>query len=281
MKTEIIKGALPYIREFKGKIFVIKCGGEVLRNMEFMDSLAEEISLLHHVGINIIFVHGGGSQVDEFLERLGMKPRYLNGRRITDEKTLEVAKMVYRGKINLDIVATLRKHGGKPVGLSGVDGGFVKAQKRDKLKNIDFGYVGDIVSIDKEFLDGLLRNDYIPVICSLASDEFGNIYNINADTLAARIAKELKAEKLIIMTDVPGLLKDLDDERSVIQSINVKDIKRMLMNRKITGGMIPKIEACVDAITNGVKNVHIIGTEKYVLLQEVFTNEGSGTMMVK
>lgn len=278
-KMGIIKGALPYIRKFKDKVFVVKLGGEVVKNFSSLDSLAEDISLLHHVGINVVVVHGGGTQADELLEKIGIKPKYVKGRRITDTKTFQIIKMVYGG-INLEITAAVRKHGTKVIGLSGIDGNLIKAKRR--IAKIDFGHVGDIVSVDLNPINLLLENDYVPVICSIGSDDSGNIYNINADTVAAEIARNLEAEKLIVMTDVPGLLDNPGDKNSIISYVDIADLKKMLSEDRIKEGMIPKVENCIYAMQNGVHTTHIIdGTKRYSLLQEVFTNEGSGTMIVK
>jgi len=276
-KIAIIKSIQPYIQKFKNKIFIIKLSGKVIENPDILDFLASDISLLNYVGIKILVVHGGGVQADEWLRKLGIEPKYVEGERITDKKTFEVIRKIYTD-LNLKIIASFRKHEVKAVGLSGVDGNLIRAKRR--ISKIDFGEVGDIVEINLDLIYLLLKNDYIPVICSLGGDEDGNIYNINADTIATEIAKKLKAEKLIMVSDVPGLLADPDDNNSLISYISVPELEKMIKEGRIKNGMIPKIENCIQA-RKEVRSIHIIdGSKKHSLLLEIFTDEGCGTMIV-
>lgn len=285
-----LKYALPYIKKFKGKIFVIKIGGELVKEKSKLNVIAEDITLLHQVGINIVIVHGGGPQADELSETLGIEPVKINGRRITDDASLEVAKMIFGGKINIEIVSALKKFETKAVGISGVDGNIIRAKKREitKIKNIesgkeelvDFGHVGDILGIDTSLITKLVEEGYVPVISSLGSDEEGNILNINADVVAEKIACALQAEKLIIMTDVPGVLRNPEDNNSLISFLDTNEAAELIKNRIIVRGMLPKVESCILAVNNGVKRAHIInGLSKHALLFETFTQRGTGTMI--
>ena len=287
----ILKQALPYIRQYKGRTFVVKIGGELVQDLAVLDDMAQDISLLHQIGIRIILIHGGGPQATELAKKLGIAPRIVEGRRITDEETLEVTKMVFAGKINHEILTVLRKHGAMSVGLSGIDGDVVIARRREPVEvvdretgardNVDFGHVGDIVSINVELLRVLLDNGYIPVISSLADDGQGNILNINADTVASRIAVAVQAYKYITMTNVGGILTDLDDPSTRISYISQKQARGLIENGTIRGGMVPKIKECIHAVENGVKRVHILdGTVADSLLIEVFTRTGNGTMIL-
>ncbi|MFW6181814.1 MAG: acetylglutamate kinase, partial [Spirochaetota bacterium] len=286
----ILKQALPYIRQYKGKTFVVKIGGELVQDLAVLDDMAQDISLLHQIGIRIILIHGGGPQATELARKLGIAPRIIEGRRVTDEETLEVTKMVFAGKINHEILTVLRKHGAMSVGLSGIDGDVVIARRREPVEvvdretgardNVDFGHVGDIVSINEQLLRVLLDNGYIPVISSLADDGQGNILNINADTVASRIAVAVQAYKYITMTNVGGILTDLDDPSTRISYISQKQARELIENGTIRGGMVPKIRECIHAVENGVKRVHILdGTVADSLLIEVFTRTGNGTMI--
>jgi acetylglutamate kinase len=287
----ILKQALPYIRRYKNKIFVIKLGGELALNTGLLDDIAQDISLLHQIGVKVILIHGGGPQATELSERLGITQKIIDGSRVTDEATLEVTKMVYAGKINHEILTVLRKHGAKSVGLSGIDGDVIIAKKRAPVEivdketgvknNVDFGHVGDIISINTELLEILLEKEYIPVISSLATDGEGNILNINADTVASSIAVSLKAYKYITMTNVAGILKDINDPESRVSYISQKTARKMIDENTIKGGMVPKIRECIKAVENNVKRVHILnGFEKNSLLSEVFTRKGNGTMIL-
>ena len=287
----ILRQALPYIRKYKNKTFVIKLGGELVQQREILDDIAQDVSLLFQIGIKILLVHGGGPQATELSEKLGITPRFFEGRRITDEATLEITKMVFAGKINHEILTMLRKYGAKSVGLSGIDGDVIIAKRRAPVEvvnretgekdNIDYGHVGDITKINAELLNILLENNYIPVISSLADDGEGNILNINADTVAAQVAVSVRADKYVTMTNVGGILRDLDDPGSRISAISKGEALKLIEDGTIKGGMIPKIKECIRAVDMGVNRVHILnGLNKNSLLIEVFTKKGNGTMIV-
>jgi acetylglutamate kinase len=287
----ILKQALPYIRKYKGKTFVIKIGGELVQDISVLEDMAQDVSLLYQIGIRVILVHGGGPQATALSRKLGISPRIIEGRRVTDEETLEVTKMIYAGKINHEILTMLRKHGAKSVGLSGIDGDVIIARRRNPVEivnretgevgSIDYGHVGDITAINTELLEILLDKNYIPVISSLADDGEGHILNINADTIASRIAVAVRAFKYITMTNVRGILRDKNDGESTISYISQKDAKGLIEDGTVQGGMVPKIRECVHAVENGVKRVHILsGIEKNSLLVEVFTSKGGGTMIL-
>jgi acetylglutamate kinase len=287
----LLTQALPYIRKYKNKIFVVKLGGELAQREDTLNDIAQDISLLYQIGIKLLIVHGGGPQATELSEKLGITPRFFEGRRITDEATLEVTKMVFAGKINHEILTMLRKHGAKSVGLSGIDGDVIIATRRPPVEvvnretgekgNVDYGLVGDISKINTELLNILLENDYIPVISSLADDGEGHILNINADAVAARIAVSVKADKYITMTNVGGILRNVGDPESRISAVSKGEALKLIDEGVIKGGMIPKIRECTRAVEMGVSRVHILnGLEKNSLLIEVFTKKGNGTMIV-
>jgi acetylglutamate kinase len=289
-RLDLLREALPYIQRFKNKIFVVKLSGKVTEDHEQLNSLAEEVTLCQQVGIHVAVIHGGGKQLTTIAERLGVQQRIVNGRRVTDAETLEIAKMVFAGQINLDILSALRKSGCETVGLSGIDGNIIHAKRREiqkvlnqetgELETVDFGHVGDIVEINSRLLRLLLENGYVPVISSLGADEQGNIYNINADTIAAEIAVHLQAEKLILLTDVDGILRDRNDPSSRISRLTVEEAERLVRERAVSAGMLPKIAAIANLIRRGVKSAHIInGSRRNALLHEVFTDEGAGTMI--
>ncbi len=274
--VSILVQALPYIRAFRDRTFVVKFGGELTRDREHLEAIAEDLTLLEAVGIRLVAVHGGGPQANELSELLGFKPQIVDGRRITDERALEVAKMVFAGKINTEVLSALRKHGGAGVGLSGVDAGIVKARKRG-VGAIDFGFVGDVDGVDTVLIDELVKLDYIPVISSLAADDDGTILNVNADTIAAEIAIGLKAEKLLSMTTAKGVL---GTDGQVISEMSAAEARQLIRDKVATSGMIPKLEACARAVEGGVKKAHIIdGLTRHALLAEVFTERGIGTMV--
>ena len=289
-KLDLLREALPYIQRFKNNVFVVKLSGKVTEDQDQLNSLAEEMTLCQQVGIHIAVVHGGGKQLTTIAERLGISQRIVNGRRVTDAETLEVAKMVFAGQINTDIVSALRRSGAETVGLSGLDGNIIHARRREiqrvlnqetgEVETIDYGHVGDIVEINARLLKLLLDNGYIPVISSLGADEQGNVYNINADTIAAEIAVRLQAEKLILLTDVDGILRDRDDPSSRISRVTVEEAERLVRERIVSSGMLPKIAAIAHLIRRGVRSAHIInGSKRNALLHEVFTDEGAGTMV--
>jgi len=283
---------LPYIQQLRGKMIVVKIGGGVLKDAGNMIKLAKDISVLYNIGIKIILVHGGGPQADDLMEKLSLVPKKIAGRRITDEDTIEVAKMVYGGKINMELTAALQRYKTQAVGFSGVSCGTVLAKKRDLTSiktpqmeeptTVDFGYVGDIIKIDVGLINNLMKEHIIPVISCLGVDEEGTILNINADTIAKEIGIYLGAEKMIFVTNVPGILEDNEDNSTIIPYLDLDDAKELLKNSNVTGGMLPKLQNGVYAIEGGVKRVHIIdGTMKHSLLVEMFTNEGCGTMIEK
>jgi len=289
-RLDLLREALPYIQRFKNKIFVVKLSGKVTEDLVQLASLAEEITLCQQVGIHIAVVHGGGKQLTSIAERLGITQKIVNGRRVTDAETLEIAKMVFAGQINIDILSALRGSGAETVGLSGIDGNIIQAKRREiqrvlnqetgEVETIDYGHVGDVVNLDVRLLRLLLGNGYIPVISSLGADEHGNVYNINADTIAAEIAVHLEAEKLILLTDVDGVLRDRVDPSSRISRLSVDDAEQLVRERVVATGMLPKISAITRLIRRGVRSAHIInGSKRNALLYEVFTDSGAGTMI--
>jgi acetylglutamate kinase len=290
-RLELLREALPYIQRFKGKTFVVKFSGKVTEDRENLASLAEELALLHQVGIRVCVVHGGGKQLSELASKLGVAQTVIEGRRVTDDDTLELAKMIFAGKINTDILAALRHRGTNAVGLSGVDGNIVRAEKRPPkaIKNretgqtetVDFGHVGDVLEINSDLLQLLLENGYLPVISSLGADDAGRVFNINADTIASEIAAQLKAEKLILLSDVNGIYTDAKDETTKLSRLSASEARRMIESGQATGGMIPKLQNLIAVIERGVKSAHVIGGNvRNALLSEVFTDEGTGTMVV-
>ncbi len=284
-----LKQALPYLRLYSGKVFVIKLGGEIMAEEETLDQLAIQLSLLYQLNIHVVVVHGGGPQASELARNLGIRVEMVNGRRVTDARTLDVAKMVFNGKLNTDILASLSRHQVSAVGLSGVDSGLISAVRRP-VKNIldretgkrikvNFGFVGDIESVNPSILNHLISGSYVPVISAMAGDEDGHVYNINADTVAAEISVVLKATKLILLTPIVGVLQDPTDRGSLISQLQLKDLDNFLQG-SVKGGMSVKLEACRRAIEGGVPRAHIIsGLEQDSLLSEIFTNEGCGTLI--
>lgn len=291
-KLELLREALPYIQKFKGKTFVVKFSGKVTEEGENLASLAEELALLHQVGIKICVVHGGGKQLSEMANKLGVAQTVIEGRRVTDDDTLELAKMIFAGKINTDILAALRNRGIEAVGLSGIDGNIVHAERRPpkeitnkqtgEKETIDFGNVGDILQINARLLSLLLDADYLPVVSSLGADDDGQVFNINADTIASEIAVQLKAEKLVLLSDVNGIYLDAKDKSTKLSRLSATDAEEMIRTGKATGGMIPKLQNLINVLSRGVKSAHVIGgNERNALLSEVFTDEGTGTMISK
>ena len=290
-RLDLLREALPYIRRFKGRTFVVKLSGKVTEERENLLSLAEELALMHQVGIRLCVVHGGGKQLTELAELMGVEQTIINGRRVTDDATLDMAKMLFAGKINTDILAALRQRGAHAVGLSGVDGNIIHAERRPpkeivnretgERESVDFGHVGDILEIDDRLLHVLLDQDYLPVVSSLGADAEGRVFNINADTIAAEIAVRLQAEKLIMLSDVDGIYLRPGDAASKLSRLAVADIERLISEGVATGGMIPKLQAIADLLRRGVRSAHIIdGGARNALLSEVFTDEGTGTMIV-
>lgn len=286
-KAKVLIEALPYIRNFYGKTFVIKYGGSAQIDEHLKDSFAKDVVLLNFIGIKIVVVHGGGPKISETMKRMGKEPTFIQGQRVTDKETMDIVEMVLGGLINKEIVSLINKQGGKAVGLSGKDGGLIKAKKkviRKKMPNIDdeeiidVGLVGEVVSVNPEILTCLEGNSFIPVISPIGVGKDGESYNINADFVASGIASALKAEKLILMTDVQGIK---DSDGNVISTITRNEAIDLINKGVIKGGMLPKVQACIDAIDGGVRKNHIIdGRIPHCLLLEIFTNEGIGTEII-
>ena len=280
-----LRHALPYLRIFKNKVFVIKAGGDAFVSNETTRALLEQIGILHQVGIRVVLVHGGGPQSTALAKRLGLETELIEGRRVTDAQTLEVSTMVLNGEINTRIVAVCRALGIPAIGLSGVDGGLIKATKRPPVQvagqTVDYGFVGDILGLDTSILLKQLDNDLVPIVSPLSSDDHGTLLNINADTVAAMIACDLKAEKFVMATGAPGILESVDDPRSLISYVDRAGLRRLRDEGKISGGMLPKATAIERALSGGVPRVHVISyAQADSLLLEVFTNEGTGTLVV-
>ena len=281
-----LRHAVSYLRVYKRKVFVLKAGGDAFVSPETTRALMEQIGILHQVGIRVVVVHGGGPQSTALSKRLGLETRMVDGRRVTDAATLEVTTMVLNGEINTRVVATCRALGVPAIGVSGVDGGLIKASKRPPVKNaageiVDYGFVGDIYGIDASSILKQLDNDLVPIVSPLSSDDQGVLLNINADTVAAAIACELKAEKFILATGVPGILESVEDPRSLISYVDRAGLRRLRDEGKVAGGMLPKVAAIERALSGGVPRVHVISySQPDSLLLEVFTNEGTGTLVV-
>ena len=285
-----LKGALRYVRAYRDQVFVVKLGGEVLADPRAVDGIAAQVSLLSSLGIRVVVVHGGGPQATALSRRMGHEPRIVAGRRVTDDDALAVAKMVYAGQLNVDLLASLRAHEAQAVGLSGVDADLITAHRRapvqvvddaGKTELVDFGHVGDLDRVDPRVLLTLLEGRFVPVVASLAGDGDGNVYNVNADTVAESLAVALRAQKLIFLTGAPGVLRDREDPSSLIAFADPDDLAGLLASGVIVGGMRPKVEACIRAATGGVERTHIIdGRVADALLLEVFTGAGCGTMIV-
>ena len=277
-----LKQALPYIQKHTGSTFVIKLGGRVLSDERAMYSLAEDLSLLHNVGIHLVIVHGGGPQMNALASEMGVEQTIVEGRRVTDANTLRLSQMVFRGTLNTKFVSVLKEVGTSAVGISGLDGGLIEAVKRPLVNGVDFGHVGDIVRIHPQVIHALVDGGFIPVICSLGASKTGQVFNINADTIAENIALELQAEKLFLLTDKSGLFADAEDESSLISYTDIAEVRHLMETGVIKDGMKPKITSTLRALEGGVSRVHIINAfEPSSLLCEVFTNEGCGTLIVK
>ena len=278
-KAKILAQALPYIQGYHGKTVVIKYGGNAMTDERLKAGVMNDIVLLRYVGMRPVLVHGGGPEISEWMEKIGKKSEFVSGLRVTDNETMEIVEMVLAGKTNKGIVSLITQHGGKAVGLSGKDGGLLTA-KKSMPNGKDIGYVGDIVNVNKDIIDILIHEGYIPVICSVGVGEDGNSYNINADHAAGDIAASLGAEKLIMLTDVLGVYRDLSDKNSLISSLTQKEAGELINSDCVDRGMTPKLEACIKALKGGVEKTHIIdGTIPHALLMEIFTDEGIGTMI--
>ena len=280
-----LKGAAPYVRLFKGKVFVVKAGGAVFADAAGTRTLIEQIAILHHLGIRVVLVHGGGPQLDDMQRSLGIEPRMVRGRRVTDERSIDVTTMVLNGSINTRILAACRELGVDAIGVSGVDAGLVRARRRPPVEvdgeMVDYGFVGDVAGVDASVLLRQLDAGLMPVVSPLSSDDNGCVLNINADTVAARIGAALGAEKLILCTGAPGILERLDDPHSLISYTDVAGLRRLREEGALSDGMLPKASAIEAAIRGGVRRVHVISyAAQDALLAEIFTNEGTGTLVV-
>ena len=281
---DVLIEALPYIKKFHDKKILIKYGGHAMVDDEAKSSTARDTVLLKYVGMKPLIVHGGGPEISRSMDKLGKEPKFIKGLRVTDEETMEIIEMVLVGKISTEIVSELIKHDGEAISLSGKDSSLIFAHKKGASKIdeeiVDLGLVGEVDCINTDLLEMFIDNDYIPVISPVGIDEDGNSLNLNADTAAGEVASAIDAEKLIILTDVPGVLRDPNDPDSLIQKIRISEVPKLIEDGVISGGMIPKIETCVKAIENGVKLCHIIdGRKKHSLLLEIFTTDGIGTMI--
>jgi len=276
-RAEVLTQALPYIRKYSGKIVVVKYGGNAMVNETLKQQVMDDIVLLWLIGIKVVLVHGGGPEINEMMDRLGKKTEFVNGLRVTDSETVDIVQMVLAGKVNKGLVSRLERIGGNAMGLSGMDGRLIEV----KMKDEKLGYVGQITRINIRPVMDLLEKGYIPVISTVGCDTDGNAYNINGDTAAAWIAGALRAERLIMMTDIAGILRDPSDPESLIPQLSVSEAKELFCQDVISGGMIPKVECCIDAISMGVKKVIIMdGRVTHSILMELLTDEGAGTMVV-
>ncbi len=273
-RAEVLVQALPYIRRYVGKVVVVKYGGNAMVNENLKQQVMEDIVLLWLIGVKIVLVHGGGPEITELMDRLGKKPEFVDGLRVTDKETVDIVQMVLAGKVNKTLVNLLEMKGGRAVGLSGMDGRLIEA----KIKDERLGYVGEITRVHIQPVTDLLDRGYIPVVSTVGCDREGNAYNINGDTAAAHIAGALAAERLIMMTDIAGILRDRNDPSSLIPEITLAEAKGLYETGVISGGMIPKVDCCIEAIRQGVKNVVIMdGRVPHSILMELLTNEGAGT----
>ena len=277
-RAEVLTAALPYIKKYNGKIVVIKYGGNAMVNEQLKQQVMEDITLLWLIGVKVVLVHGGGPEISQTMEKLGKKAVFVDGLRVTDKETVDIVQMVLAGKINKTLVNLIQMKGGHAVGLRGIDGGIIEA----KMKNEALGYVGQITKIRTQPITDLLEKNYIPVISTVASDRQGNTYNINGDTAAAYIAGALGAERLIMMTDIAGILTDKDNPDTLIPNITVEEARGLYASGVISGGMIPKVDCCIEALEHGVNNVVIMdGRVPHSILMELLTDEGAGTMVMK
>ena len=277
-RAEVLTAALPYIKKYSGKTVVIKYGGNAMINEALKQQVMEDIALLWLIGVKVVLVHGGGPEINETMKRFGKEAKFVNGLRVTDKETVDIVQMVLAGKINKTLVNLIQMKGGHAVGLSGIDGGIIEATMKDEA----LGYVGQITKIRPQPIQDLLEKRYIPVISTVAGDRQGNTYNINGDTAAARIAGALNAERLIMMTDIAGILMDKDDPSTLLPVVTREDAKKLYEQGIISGGMIPKVDCCIDALDHGVDNVTIMdGRIPHSILMELLTDEGAGTMVTK
>ena len=276
-RAQVLVEALPYIKRYNGKIVVVKYGGNAMINEQLKQQVMEDIALLWLIGVKVVLVHGGGPEISETMQRLGKQSQFVDGLRVTDRETVDIVQMVLAGKINKTLVNLLEMKGGRAMGLSGMDGRLIEARMKDER----LGYVGEITQVNIKPVTDLLEKGYIPVISTLGCDREGNTYNINGDTAAARVAGALGAERLIMLSDIPGLLRDKDDPATLIPELTIQEAARLRNAGVISGGMIPKVECCVDAIRSGVRKVIIMdGRVPHSILMEILTDEGAGTMVM-
>jgi len=284
-KAEILLESLPYIKEYSNKIVVVKIGGSMIENDHTIKSVLDDLVLMKYVGIEVVLVHGGGKQITTIMKEKGIKAKFIDGLRVTTSEVMDIVKMVLVGSINSRLVSFLNLHGNIAVGVSGNDANFIKCTKKRYLKNgkvMDLGFVGDIKNINRKYLDDILSNNYIPVIATLGVDKNGNSYNINADSCASDIAIALSAEKMIMLTDVDGIMDEENGNKKIISRLTSKQCFDMIDNGKISSGMIPKVKACINALELGVGRTHILnGTMEHSILVEIFTDRGIGTMITK
>jgi len=277
-RAEVLTAALPYIKKYNGKIVVIKYGGNAMVNPELKQQVMEDITLLWLIGVKVVLIHGGGPEISEMMTKVGKKPQFVNGLRVTDKETVDIVQMVLAGKVNKDLVNLIQSKGGHAIGLSGIDGGILEASVKDEA----LGFVGEITKVRTQPIEDILEKNYIPVVSTVASDRQGNTYNINGDTAAAAISGALGAERLIMMTDIAGILEDKDDPSTLIHGITVSEAKGLYEKGVISGGMIPKVDCCIEALEKGVNNVVIMdGRIPHSILMELLTDEGAGTMVMK
>ena len=275
-RAQVLTEALPYIRRYNGKIVVVKYGGNAMVSEQLRQQVMEDVVLLWLVGVKVVLVHGGGPEISDMMQRLGKKPEFVDGLRVTDQETVDIVQMVLAGKVNKTLVKLLEVKGGKAMGISGMDGGLIQA----KMRNPDLGYVGSITGVNIDPIMDLLEKGYIPVVSTLGCDAEGNTYNINGDTAAAYIAGALGAERLIMMTDIAGVLRDKNDPSTLIPALSIGEAVQLFEENVIAGGMIPKVECCIDAIHRGVQRVIIMdGRVPHSILMEILTDEGAGTMV--
>lgn len=277
VRANVMIEALPYLQKYNNKVVVVKYGGNAMTNDKLKHGVMEDIVMLSTVGIKVVLVHGGGPEINDMLKRVGKESKFVNGLRYTDEETVEIVQMILAGKVNKDLVSMLESHGGTAIGLCGLDGNLIEAEQLDP----DLGYVGEITAVNAKIIHNALDNGYIPVISTIGRGKDGTVYNINADTAAARIAAEMNAPSLMLLTDIKGLLEDKDDENTIIRTVGVSEVPFLKKQGIITGGMVPKIDCCVEAVRRGVKQANIIdGRIPHSILIELLTDLGAGTMII-
>lgn len=277
VRAKVMVEALPYLQKYNNKVVVVKYGGNAMTNDRLKQAVMQDIVLLSLVGIKVVLVHGGGPEINDMLKKVGKESKFVNGLRYTDEETIDIVQMVLAGKVNKDLVSMLESHGGKAMGLCGLDGKMIEAE----MLNPELGLVGEITDVNPEIIQDALNNGYIPVVSTIGRGKDGAVYNINADTAAARIAAEMKAPSLILLTDIKGLLEDKDDENTIIRTVGVSEVPYLKKQGIVSGGMIPKIDCCVEAVRRGVKQANIIdGRIPHSILIELLTDIGAGTMII-